>query len=369
MPSITKHRDAITIITEDFLNSLYGGLYNSTDGSQLEPDDVLVAGHVHDGQHLDGHAQKINLEDHVTGQLANAYIADDAITPRNITGFIDQSSAIPVSETIDGTVYYYIDTSTLGTADSVFATVSNVTSNSPGTLATDDFVFGSSSLDDDGDANHDSRLIFDKSNGSFRAGRVASTQWNSANRGNFSVAFGANNMASGNHSGVLAGESNTASSNYSTVVGFQSITENTGENSFANGAFSTAGDNRAYEVIWRGTTNNDATTELFIDGASERLTLNNHEMIFAKIIVAGVRTDATGTAVGYTADICVYRGANAGSTITVDGTITDFDGGSACEVSIAGNAATGTLMIFVVGIAGQTFRWTAYGRIVKVKAT
>lgn len=366
---LTKHRTLITIITEDFTNSLYGGLFNSSEGNDLDPENPLVAGHVHDGQHLDGHAQKINLEDHVTGQLANDYIADNAITPRNITGFIDQSSAIPVSETIDGTVYYYIDTSTIGTADSVFATVSNVTSNSPGTLATDDFVFGSSSLDDDGDANHDSRFIFDKSNGSFRAGRVASTQWNSGNRGNFSVAFGANNTASGNHSGVLAGELNTASYNYSTAVGYQSITENTGENSFANGAFSTAGDNRAYEVIWRGTTNDNSTTELYIDGASERLTLNNHEMVFAKIIVAGIRTDAPGTAVGYVADLCVYRGAGAGTTTNVDGLIVDYDGGSACEVSISGNPITGTLMVFVVGITGQTFRWTAYGRIVKVKAT
>ena len=42
-----------------------------------------------------------------------------------------------------------------------FSTTSNVTSNSAGDLTTDDFVFGSPQLDDDGDTDHDSKFFFD----------------------------------------------------------------------------------------------------------------------------------------------------------------------------------------------------------------
>ena len=56
---------------------------------------------------------------------------------------------------------------TVSIPDGAFKTTSNVTSNTPGTLGTDDFVFGSTQLDDDG-AAHDSRMFFDKSNGAFQ---------------------------------------------------------------------------------------------------------------------------------------------------------------------------------------------------------
>lgn len=77
---LTRHKSGITIVTEDFLNSVYGGVYGKPEASGLDPEDPLVAGHVHDGQHLDGHAQKVNLSDHVTGQLDGANIQDGTIS-------------------------------------------------------------------------------------------------------------------------------------------------------------------------------------------------------------------------------------------------------------------------------------------------
>lgn len=78
---LTKHKSGITIVTEDFVNAMYGGLYNPSDPPPgISVDDPLVAGHVHDGLHYDGHAQKINLSDHVTGQLDGANIQDGTIS-------------------------------------------------------------------------------------------------------------------------------------------------------------------------------------------------------------------------------------------------------------------------------------------------
>lgn len=106
---LTKFTSSKTIVTADFANSLFGGLYGSTEGDALDSDDPRVAGHIHDGVRGDGHAQKIDLVDHVTNQLTNTNLADGAVTKRNIASFTDSSSAIPASEVIDGVTYYYLD--------------------------------------------------------------------------------------------------------------------------------------------------------------------------------------------------------------------------------------------------------------------
>ena len=87
--------------------------------------------------------------------------------------------------------------------DGAFSTTSNVTSNSPGNLAADDFVFGSDQLDDDLSGVHDRRMFFAKSKGAFRAGFSGLGNWNVDNIGDFSAAFGRDTKASGNWSTAL----------------------------------------------------------------------------------------------------------------------------------------------------------------------
>ncbi len=91
-----------------------------------------------------------------------------------------------------------------------------------GSYATDDLVFGSPQLDDDGDANHDNRIFFDKSKGAFRAGNANGTQWDDANVGDYSFAAGAGVTASGNSSTAL-GSGITASGQSSFVQGGLSV--------------------------------------------------------------------------------------------------------------------------------------------------
>jgi len=87
-----------------------------------------------------------------------------------------------------------------------FSTTSNVTSNGPGDLTTDDFVFGSYQLDDvDGVTDYDSRMFFDKAKGAFRAGTVTGTQWNDVYVGIGSFAVGSNSSASGDYSFSMTG--------------------------------------------------------------------------------------------------------------------------------------------------------------------
>ena len=68
---LTKYISGSTIITAEAANTWYGGLYGTAEGDQYEEGDPLVSGHIHDGKHQDGHAQKVDLVDHVTGELRN----------------------------------------------------------------------------------------------------------------------------------------------------------------------------------------------------------------------------------------------------------------------------------------------------------
>ena len=85
-----------------------------------------------------------------------------------------------------------------------FSTTGNVTSNAPGTVTTDDFVFGSTQLNDDGVINSgtESRLYFDKSKSVFRVGSSKDINgeegvWDTAITGDFSVAMGRGSFAQG----------------------------------------------------------------------------------------------------------------------------------------------------------------------------
>ena len=92
--------------------------------------------------------------------------------------------------------------SAIPSSDGAFSTTANVTSNTNGTIATDDFVFGSSQLNDIGGTADDIRMYFDKSKGSFRAGSAVASDgfagdWDDGNSGDFSVAMGRGNLVQG----------------------------------------------------------------------------------------------------------------------------------------------------------------------------
>ena len=251
---LTKFKSATTIVTADYANSIFGGLYGSSEADSLSADDPRVIGHVHDGGNADGHARKIDLVDHVDNQLLNQNLADNAVTKRNVRETEFPSEAIPESEEIDGTTYYYLDLRDIR-GDLVFVEddssnlvrqrsqtfdgtsyvdISGVWSQTTGR----DFVFGSSSLDDlASGTDGNSRFLFDKSKGAFRAGVAQSTEWDDANRGLYSAALGRNTIASGQGS-FAVGNGPVASGNFSAAFG--DVSTASGDYSFSRGSAVTA---------------------------------------------------------------------------------------------------------------------------------
>ncbi len=129
-----------------------------------------------------------------------------------------------------GTTYTSIGTTKLqqvpyalyaaNSGDKTFDTTNNVTSNASGTIATDDFVFGSTQLQDDpSTSDDDKRMFFDKSKGAFRAGIDANNKWDDASVGINSTAFGIDNVASTFQS-FAAGAHNNVSGSESAAFGW-----------------------------------------------------------------------------------------------------------------------------------------------------
>ena len=278
---LTKYKAAVTVVTADFANSIFGGLYGSAEANDLDEDDPRVRGHVHDGKQGDGHAPLIHLVDHVTDKLINDNLADDAVMKHNVFDTINQGQAIPEYR-IDGPkTYYYLDLRSIRSDfpfqededpagdGSQHKLIRQRTSTFDGSSYIDipqvwdadegyDFVFGSSSLDDiDDGQSGDNRFQFDKSKGAFRAGTAQEDQWDEVNRGDHSIAMGYNSKASEDYSTVGGGQNNEASEIHSTISGGQNneasgihSTISGGKNNNAYGVGSTVGggyDNKASE--------------------------------------------------------------------------------------------------------------------------
>ncbi|MDP5157742.1 MAG: hypothetical protein NWQ07_04085 [Flaviramulus sp.] len=88
--------------------------------------------------------------------------------------------------------------------------------------STDDFVFGSTQLDDTGNSSGISRMFFNKDKSSFRAGRALDNEWDDENIGNRSAAFGLNTIASGTYS-LASGNRTLAQSQSSVAIGAYNV--------------------------------------------------------------------------------------------------------------------------------------------------
>jgi autotransporter adhesin len=126
--------------------------------------------------------------------------------------------------------------------------------NDDGTNISTNFVVGSTQLDYI-DADRANRMMFDKTKGSFNAGSADSTQWDTSNRGDYSVAMGQNCTASGTNS-LAMGSENISSGLNSTAIGFNNTAS--GSYSVVSGIGNTGSGIRS--VVFGGSNNTASGT-------------------------------------------------------------------------------------------------------------
>lgn len=179
-----------------------------------------------------------------------------------------------------------------------FNTASNRTSNSPGTLGTDDFVFGSDQLDEDADTAHQYRFLFDKSKGAFRAGKTTTTAWDDVNRGIASFAGGNDTKASGDYSAAF-GYFAEATGDYSFSLG--STSKAIGNYSFAHGYQSEARGDYSVAMGYRAIADTGASAAFSV-GSDTVASGNNSAAFGIQSVASGAQSFAVGNITQATGD-------------------------------------------------------------------
>ena len=143
-----------------------------------------------------------------------------------------------------------------------------------------------------------------------------------------------------------------------------------GQQAFANGSFTGAGDAQEGLYVLRNETTNNTLTELYLDGAAatERLVLPNNSVFTFDILVAARRTDAVGGGAAYRFVGVARKDTTAGS-ITFIGTpsktvIGETDAPWDAAVSV--DTTNGSIRVRVTGQSAKTIRWVATVRTSEV---
>ena len=156
------------------------------------------------------------------------------------TSISNPAEGLMVFDSSYSAFYYYTNSTwlALDNAEDAFNVSEGIIQPGGGVnLASDDFVFGSSQLDDDNDPDHDRRLFFDKGTAAFRAGEARNTHWDQDSLGLASFASGFNTKATGDYSTAM-GFGTVASGEKSFTIGSGSISS--GQYSIAMGVQSDA---------------------------------------------------------------------------------------------------------------------------------
>jgi len=125
-------------------------------------------------------------------------------------------------------------TSYSGVFENTATSVTRADTSAPFYSLSNDFVFGSQSLDDAGPPS-DARFIFDKSQAFFAAGGATGAQWDTASRGANAIALGLDTQASGAVS-MACGSGSTASHANSFVWSDSTARSSSGANQVVLGA-------------------------------------------------------------------------------------------------------------------------------------
>ena len=235
-----------------------------------------------------------------------------------------------------------------------FITTANVTSNSPGTLATDDFVFGSDDLEFSITANN-GRFFFDKSKASFAAGWFSSGQQDPAFIGSYNAMFGYECEAFGDNS-LVAGRWCYTNKDNSVATGAGAKGKNNG--TVSHSPFLGSGwDHQITEALWNCRTVNAVPVEMFLDVlATERFDLEGSIISFDLDVLA---SEFGGGGDKYHAKISGTCSTSALLDVPLHIVYLADDAAWGVAVTIVG----GNLVLTATGSGVKNVGWAVQGRI------
>lgn len=220
-----------------------------------------------------------------------------------------------------------------------FGTNLNITSNSVGDYTNDDLVFGSPSLDDDTNVNHDSRFFFDKSKGALRAGTVTDAKWDDVNRGTGSIALGLETTADSANS-IALGSNASATADGAIAIGI--FSNASGVSSLALGQEASASGQFSHAI---GNDSSAAALEAFACCGDSLANQSNAIAIGKNVRALAQRAVVIGSGTGQNFGGLVMENNTADSLVVGfnSDTPTLFVGGGDGTASSIGNVGVGTV--------------------------
>jgi hypothetical protein len=173
------------------------------------------------------------------------------------------------------------------------------------------------------------------------------------------LAIGINAAASGSQSICISNGNvgSSATAQDAIAVGNRALADRTGIVAIANGGFAANGDAQKVLVALRNKTTDATPVTLYSNGSSTRLTITSGKILYADVLISGIKSDGSAAAC-YKRKVAIK---NVGGTTSLVGTVeaigTDIEDNASTDVAITADNTNDALDISVTGIAAETWRW------------
>lgn len=179
------------------------------------------------------------------------------------------------------------------------------------------------------------------------------------------VGGGNYNGAFGHFATVGGGQRHVASGDYATVPGgYYAKAPLYGQMAYASGDFSVYGDAQASLYVLRNTTDGATSEELYLDGSSQRLTLDSGRTLTFEILV--VARSNTGLSAGYHIQGLIENVGGTTSFIGVPTVTTLGEDNPAWNVSVQADNTNDALDVWAYGATDPSIHWVATVRTAEV---
>jgi hypothetical protein len=179
--------------------------------------------------------------------------------------------------------------------------------------------------------------------------------------GQNSFVSGWGNVASGIGAATWGGTNvsgNSASSSFSTVLGgLGGLSNRYAMHSHSAGAFSAQGDAQRARFVMRRKTTDATPTELFLDGASVRLTIPSGKVLGLTINITGIKSNGSAVA-HYLRQYALKNVAGTCTEVYAPVTI-GTDNAAGTTIALSANDTNDALKVEVTGITSEIWRWVA----------
>jgi len=176
--------------------------------------------------------------------------------------------------------------------------------------------------------------------------------------GTYSIAMGAS-CGSSNHASVTIGHTANATAAYSFASGYNSLADRYGQRAHSANIFAANGDAQYVRFVLRRKTTDATATTLMLDGSTTRLTITSGKILFADILISGIKSDGSAAAC-YKRKVAIKNVAGTTALVgTVETIGTDIEDNAGTDVAITADNTNDALQINVTGIAAETWRWVA----------